>query len=66
MRDDHLVSVEGRAAVLERVATAIVAVERPHPLRVGIDGYLAAARPHERADIVVDNTEPGRPVLVRG
>jgi uridine kinase len=44
MRDDHAVSVEARAEVLQRVAAAVARAERPHPLRVAIDGVDGAGK----------------------
>jgi uridine kinase len=43
MRDDHAVSLE-RAAVVMRIADIVAAVERPHPVRVAIDGVDAAGK----------------------
>ena len=53
----------GRAAVIDALAQWIAATERPHPLRVGIDGRTAAGKTTLADELVAPIARQGRPVI---
>jgi uridine kinase len=63
MRDDHVVSVEARAEVLQRVAAAIARAERPHPVRVAIDGVDGAGKTTLADELAPLVERHGHPVI---
>jgi uridine kinase len=52
-----------RAGVLEQVADQIVVVERPHPIRVAIDGRTAAGKTILADELVAPIERLGRPAI---
>jgi uridine kinase len=52
-----------RARVLEQIADQILAVERSHPVRVGIDGLSAAGKTTMADELVVPLARCKRPVI---
>ncbi|MFI7214182.1 hypothetical protein [Micromonospora maritima] len=64
-----------RGELLDRLADHLARCRPPHPLRVAVDGPDAAgktwladdrarARPEERADVVLDLTDPLAPAVL--
>jgi uridine kinase len=53
----------GRDQVLERLAEAIAALQRPHPLRVAVDGCSAAGKSTLADELVGPLRRRGRPVI---
>lgn len=52
-----------RKQVLEQLADAIVAVEKDHPVRVGIDGITAAGKTVLADELAAGLRQRGRPVI---
>ena len=52
-----------RAELIDRLAQAILAVRRPHPLRVAVDGLDASGKTTLADELVKPIEERGRPVL---
>lgn len=52
-----------RSELLNELASRIVAIERPHPARVGIDGVDAAGKTTLANELVPFIEDRGRPVI---
>ncbi len=52
-----------RVELLEELASRIAAIERPHPLRVAIDGVDGAGKTRLADDLVAHVAQRGRPVV---
>jgi uridine kinase len=52
-----------RRVILEQLAQLIASVERPHPVRVAIDGVDAAGKTTPADELVAPIEEHGRPVI---
>ena len=52
-----------RKQVLEQLADTVVAIERPHPVRVAIDGVDAAGKTTLANELATNIEERGRPVI---
>ena len=52
-----------RAAALRPLAQMIIEIERPHPVRVGVDGFAAAGESTMADELAAMVTGQGRPCL---
>lgn len=55
-----------RAAVIRRLAELVVAIERPHPVRIGVDGFSAAGKSTLADELATTVAERGRTCLRAG
>lgn len=49
-----------RAAVLRRMAQMIIGIERPHPIRVGVDGFSASGKSTLADELAATVADHGR------
>jgi uridine kinase len=63
IEDSVLERQTDRGRVVEQLADLIVAVERPHPVRVAIDGMTAAGKTSLADELVGPIERRGRPVI---
>ncbi|WP_432166941.1 uridylate kinase, partial [Streptomyces sp. bgisy031] len=62
-RSGHATDIGGRAEVLHRLARLINGIQRPHPIRVGVDGFSASGKSTLARELAAEVTDRGRTCL---